>query len=68
MKGAEHTKISNYKNYDDLPPFLNAALVEKVLGVPISNGYKLMHKTDFPILRVGNRMKAPKKQFMKWVA
>lgn len=36
-------KTSSYKNYDELPLFLNAELVAKVLGVSPSSGYELMH-------------------------
>ncbi len=36
-------KLSEYKSYDDLPLFLNAATVAKVLGVSPSSGYELMH-------------------------
>ncbi len=35
-------KESAYKSYDDLPLFLNAELVAKVLGVSPSSGYELM--------------------------
>ena len=36
-------KLSEYKSYDELPLFLNAAMVAKVLGVSPSSGYELMH-------------------------
>ncbi len=36
-------KTSEYKSYDELPLFLNAATVAKVLGVSPSSGYELMH-------------------------
>ncbi len=36
-------KVSEYKFYDDLPLFLNAATVAKVLGVSPSSAYELMH-------------------------
>ena len=36
-------KGSAYKNYDELPLFLSAATVAKVLGVSPSSGYELMH-------------------------
>ena len=36
-------KDSVYKSYDELPLFLNAAMVAKVLGVSPSSGYELMH-------------------------
>lgn len=58
---------SVYRSYDDLPLFLNAELVAKVLGVSISSAYELMHEDDFPTLRVGNRMVVPKEQFIRWV-
>ena len=60
-------KMSNYKSYDELPLFLNAELVAKVLGVSPSSGYELMHEPDFPILKVGSRMVVPKEKFMEWV-
>lgn len=36
-------KESAYKSYDELPLFLNAETVAKVLGVSPSSGYGLMH-------------------------
>ena len=41
-------KESIYKNYDELPLFLNAATVAKVLGIAPSSSYELMHEKDFP--------------------
>ena len=60
-------KISIYKSYDDLPLFLNADTVAKVLGISISSAYELMHEPGFPVLRIGNRMAVPKEQFIQWV-
>ena len=60
-------KTSEYKSYDELPLFLNAAMVAKVLGVSPSSGYELMHEADFPVLKVGNRMVVPKEKFVEWV-
>ena len=59
-------KTSAYKNYDDLPLFLNASLVAQVLGVSPSSGYELMHEPDFPVPKVGSRMVVPKEKFMEW--
>ena len=36
-------KESLYKSYDELPLFLNAATVARVLGISPSSGYELMH-------------------------
>ena len=60
-------KKSEYKSYDDLPLFLNAETVAKVLGVSPSSGYELMHEPGVPVLRVGNRMVVPKEQFIQWM-
>ena len=61
-------KESTYKNYDELPLFLNVATVAKVLGVSPSSGYELMHESDFPVLKIGSRLVVPKEKFMEWVS
>ena len=60
-------KESIYKNYDELPLFLNAATVAKVLGIAPSSSYELMHEKNFPTLRIGSRMVVPKYKFIEWV-
>ena len=59
-------KVTNIRSYADLPLFLNAKLVAKVLGVSISTAYEVMHEPSFPTLRVGSRMVVPKEKFMQW--
>lgn len=60
-------KTSACKSYDELPLFLNANLVSRVLGVSVSTAYELMHEPGFPVLRVGSRMVVPKEKFTQWV-
>ena len=60
-------KRSTYTNYDELPLFLNAEMVAKVLGISISSAYELMHEASFPTLRIGNRIVVPKEKFCRWV-
>ena len=60
-------KESIYKTYDELPLFLNADTVAKVLGISISSAYELMHEKDFPALKIGNRLLVPKEKFRLWV-
>ena len=60
-------KRSDYTNYDELPLFLNAEMMAKVLGISISSAYELMHETSFPTLRVGSRIVVPKEKFCQWV-
>ena len=59
--------VSIYHSYDELPLFLNAEMVARVLGVSISSAYELMHETGFPALRIGNRIVVPKEKFRRWV-
>ena len=60
-------KLSEYKSCDDLPLFLNAEMVAKVLGVSPASSYELMHEAGFPTLRIGSRMVVPKEKFIQWV-
>ena len=60
-------KQSKYTTYDELPLFLNAEMVAKVLGIAPSSSYELMHEKDFPALRIGNRVVVPKEAFIRWV-
>ena len=60
-------KESSYKSYDELPLFLNAETVAKVLGISPSSGYELMHEAGFPSLKIGNRIVIPKEQIIRWV-
>lgn len=60
-------KESVYKSYEELPLFLNAKTVANLLGISPSAGYELMHRKDFPVLRIGSRMVVPKEKFRAWV-
>ena len=60
-------KESVYKNYDELPLFLNETIVAQVLGISAASSYELMHEKDFPVLKVGKRMVVPKEKFITWV-
>ena len=60
-------KRAMYKNFEELPLFLNAEIVAKTLGVSPSTAYELMHDKEFPAVHVGSRIVVPKEQFQKWV-
>lgn len=60
-------KESVYKSYEELPLFLNAEMVAKLLGVSPSSAYELMHEKNFPSMRIGNRLIVPKESFQNWV-
>ena len=58
---------SGYKTYDELPLFLNANAVAKLLGISPSSGYELMHEKGFPTLRVGSRIVVPRDKLIQWI-
>lgn len=58
---------TQYKNYDDLPIFLNAQMIAGILGVSPSSAYELLHEKGFPALRIGSRLVVPKEKFQQWV-
>ena len=60
-------KESIYKNYDELPLFLNAKTVAEVLGIAPSSAYELMHEKGFPVLKIGNRLLIEKDKFREWI-
>ena len=59
-------KESTYKSYDELPLFLNAQTVANLLGVSTTTAYEVMHRENFPSIRVGSRLVVPKEKFMEW--
>ena len=60
-------KKSKITDCDELPLFLNAALVAKTLGIGRASAYELMHQKNFPALRIGSRIVVPKDKFREWV-
>ena len=60
-------KQSMYKSYDELPLFLNAETMAKLLGISISGMYELIHEKGFPVLKIGTRLVVPREKFREWV-
>ena len=60
-------KEATYTNYEELPLFLNAETLAKLLGISISSSYELMHEKDFPAVRIGSRLVVPKGKLQLWI-
>ena len=60
-------KQSEFKSYDELPLFLNAKTVAQVLGISLAGTYELLHREDFPVVKIGSRLVVPKEEFLAWV-
>ena len=60
-------KAALYTTYEELPLFLNAETLAKLLGVSVSSSYELMHEKDFPAIRIGSRLFVPKDKLQLWI-
>lgn len=60
-------KTSQFKDYNELPLFLNAETIAKVLGISPASSYELLHEPGSPVLKIGNRMVVSKEKFIQWV-
>ncbi|MEZ3438817.1 MAG: helix-turn-helix domain-containing protein [Oscillospiraceae bacterium] len=60
-------KEALYTSYAELPLFLNAETLAKLLGVSVSSSYELMHEKDFPAIRIGSRLVVPKEKLQRWI-
>ena len=49
------------------PPVLNAQQLADVLGISKSGAYQLLHRENFPTLRIGKRMLVPRDKLMLWI-
>lgn len=45
----------------------NANEIAALLGISISKAYDLLHREDFPTLRIGKRLLVVKEQFEEWI-
>ena len=58
---------STYKTYDELPLYLNANSLSKLLGISPAPCYELMHEKGFPTLRIGSRILVPRDKLISWL-
>ncbi len=67
LSEVRNLKEAAYTNFEELPLFLNAETLAKLLGVSVSSSYELMHKKDFPAIRIGSRLVVPKEKLQLWI-
>lgn len=60
-------KDRKYSSLDQLPLSLNADDIAEVLNISRGNAYTLLHREDFPTIRIGKRMVAPRDRFLEWM-
>ena len=67
LSEVRYLKEAIYTSYEELPLFLNAETLAKLLGVSVSSSYELMHEKDFPAIRIGSRLVVPKEKLQRWI-
>ena len=60
-------KDRKYFSLDQLPLSLNADDIAEVLNISRGNAYTLLHREDFPTIRIGKRMVVPRDRFLEWM-
>ena len=58
----------NYTSFEQLPLFLTAEDLAKLLNISRGGAYSLMHSGGFPTMRIGKKMMVSKDKLMEWIA
>ena len=58
---------STVSSFSDLPLVLNASQLASVLNISRANAYNLLHREDFPTLRIGKRMLVSRDRLARWM-
>ena len=53
---------------EQLPETLTVQEVQKILKLGRNAVYNLIHSNAFPVIRVGNLLRIPKKPFYEWLS
>ena len=51
----------------NIPKCLNADDIQVILKLSRAGVYTLMHREDFPTIRIGKRMLVPEDKFIQWL-
>jgi len=54
-------------NYQELPVALTVSEVQKVLRISRGGAYQLIHREDFPTVKIGRRYIIPRDKFIEWL-
>ena len=60
-------KSNRYCSYEQIPLFLDANDIVKVLGLSRSNVYEMMRIESFPVLIIGGRKMVRKEKLFAWL-
>ena len=58
---------NRYYSFDDVPLFLDASDIAKLLGLSRSNVYEMLRSESFPVITIGNRRIVYKEKLFAWI-
>ena len=58
---------TRYSNYDDIPLFLDANEIVKVLGLSRSSVYEMLRADTFPVIIIGGKKLVRKEKLFDWL-
>ena len=58
---------TRYSNYNDIPLFLDANEIVKVLGLSRSSVYEMLRADSFPAIKIGGKKLVRKEKFFAWL-
>ena len=56
-----------YEEINSMPQIMNVKEVSAFLGIPQSTTYDLMHRADFPTLRINTRLLVSRANLLTWM-
>lgn len=59
--------MKEQKKYANIPNCLTADDIQSILKISRAGVYTLMHREDFPTIRIGKRMLVPEDKFVQWL-
>ena len=52
---------------EELPEILTPEIISQTLGVSYTSTLRLVKSGEFPVLKIGNLYKIPRKTFIEWL-
>ena len=59
--------FERYRSFDDVPLFLDANDISRLIGVSRSNAYEIFRSEGFPALIIGGRKMVRKDKLISWL-
>jgi excisionase family DNA binding protein len=59
--------VSTVTDLAALPAVLTMGHIQRTLGVAKKTAYDLVHRADFPAVRLGRTIRVPREAFLRWL-